>query len=368
MAGKSRDYRDEFEDLAADINMSDAELERLMAGHSDVDAASSPLESLEPGTRIRGIVVDVRGGEVLLELDSKTYGVVDEDEFEPGELPEVGSCLEANFVRHDAQRGLVILSGREARREILWEDLRPGVVLEGTVTETNKGGLVLDIKGLSAFLPVSQISVERVEDTSLYVGRTLRCEVTSVDRSRGDVVVSRRAILEREAEELRGQALARLSEGETLTGRVTRITEHGAFVDLGGVEGLLHISKIRQHQKEIGAGQPLKPEQQLEVEILRVDRERGRISLDIVRRAGETWKRSIEGYSVGDEATGWVTRVTAEGAYVSIDEGVQGFLPRRFTIARREKINKGAVVRTVIRKIERERQYIELEPLEEGGR
>lgn len=366
MPSPSRDFRDTFDDDERDIHMSDEELEALLAGHGPVASSAAPeIGELEPGTRVRGVVIDVRGGEVLVELDSKTHGVIAEGEFDD-ELPAVGGAIQATFERHDAARDLAILGVREARRQVMWDELRPGMVLEGTAIEVNRGGLVLDIKGVRAFLPLSQIDVARVEEPAHYVGQRLVCEVTSVDRADENLVVSRRVLLEREAETQRGLALSRLSEGEVLKGTVTRVSEHGAFVDLGGIEGLIHASKLQHQRRELG--EELRPGSQLEVVVTRIDRQRGRVSLDSRRVAGDTENRNLEGYETGDEATGWVTRISADGAHVSIEEGVVALMPRSFLLDLRDPPTRGSVVRVAITRIDRDKRLLEVKPVGDGER
>ena len=370
MPRKSRDFPDEYERELEKVELlSDADLEALLQGHSPPMAGTAGSERIEPGTRVTGTVVDLRGGEVLLELDTKTHGVIPEDEFE-GELPAIGKRIQASVERHDEARELVVLGVRETRREVLFDELRPGMVLEGRAVEANKGGLVVAVKGIRAFLPLSQIDRSRVEDPTVFVGQTVRCEVTSIDRAGNDVVVSRRAVLEREAEEARGKALARLGEGETLKGRVVRVNEHGAFIDLGGVEGLLHASRSHQRRAEADAAgeEALSPGREVEVVVARIDRERGRVSLDFNRLAAKDWSRTIESYGVGDEATGWVSRISEEGAHISLDEGVEGVIPPSRLAALGERPSRGSILRVVITAIDRDRQRIELEPAGAGAK
>jgi small subunit ribosomal protein S1 len=234
------------------------------------------------------------------------------------------------------------------------------MVLEGLVTGTNKGGLTLDIKKIRAFMPISQIERERVHDASLYVGRRLQCEVTSFDRASQNLVVSRRAILDREAEEARAAALERLTEGDVILGTVTRCVDFGAFIDLGGFEGLLHQSKIREHHREIGKDDPLVVGQELEVEILRIDQDRGRVALDFRRRPVSRSGRSIEGYAAGVEVTGWVKQLTDDGAVLALDDGVVGLIPTDHVTG---EISDGSVVRATVTRVDQERGRLELKPI-----
>ena len=330
--------------------MSDQDLERVMAGANPEKRQSKPMESLEPGTKVRGVVVDVRAGEVLLELDGKIMGVLDESEFPDEELPKVGSEVQAQFEHYDPVKDLAVLSVKGVRREVFWDELRAGTVLEGTVVATNKGGLTLDFKGARAFLPISQIELGRVEDLSPYVGRKLRCEVTSFDRGNQNIIVSRRPILEREAEAGRERAIATLSEGQVLRGTVARITDHGAFVDIGGIDGLLP-SKGRGQLKK-GAGELLREGESLQVRVVRVDRERGRVALEKVEAAADVWGKAVEEYKVGEEVTGWVSRRTPAGLVLSIEEGVEGLIPQEHLHSSAEAPRPGAILKAVVTSID----------------
>ena len=363
---KSRDFSDEYGEENQEVHMSDADLEALLAGHEDpIERKASTQETeLEAGDVVKGRVIDFRGGEILVELDSKTIGAIDESEFDGDELPVIGTTVEATYQSFDDARELAVLGIREARKEIFWDDLRVGAVVEGVATEVNKGGLTVDIRGNRAFLPISQISRERIEDAAPYVGQTLVCEVTAFDREDRNIVVSRRVILEREAEEMKGMALARLSEGEHLRGRVVKVVESlGAFIDLGGVEGLLHESKIRARAKDLGESAGLQAGQELEVEVARVDRERGRIALDFRTVIEPTWDENLERFHVGDEITGWITRIVPGGAFVSIDEGLEAWVPEAQLGRLDEPPGRGAVLRVSIAKIDLEEKKIELEVL-----
>ncbi|MEM7231691.1 MAG: S1 RNA-binding domain-containing protein [Planctomycetota bacterium] len=367
---KSRDFADEYdEQQSSDVNLSDADLEALMAGHAPVEASAESGSDyagglVEAGTVVEGLVFDFQGGELMVELDSKTVGIVDEAEFEGETLPAIGTRLQAQFMRYDRNREIAVLAVREARREIFWDDVQPGTVVEGRVIEVNKGGLTVNVNGNRAFMPISQIERHRVEDASTYVGTSVVCEITQVNRENRDLVVSRRVVLDRQAEEQKSVALARLSEGEVLKGTVASIKEHlGAFIDLGGVEGLLHESKIHAHYHELGEEKKLYVGQQIEVEIARLDRERERISLDFHRVAGDSWNKSVESYRVGDEATGWVTRIVEQGAYVSLDEDVEGLLPRSVFATLPEDPTRGSVLRVGITRIDVDAREIELQML-----
>ncbi|MBI4607242.1 MAG: 30S ribosomal protein S1 [Planctomycetes bacterium] len=359
---KGGGFSDSSDDLLKEAaGMSDADIERLMAGLEPRGKASR-VESLEPGSRVEGTVVDLRGGEVLVELDGKTLGVIDETELAGTDLPEIGERIRAQFERFDRSKDLAVLSVGGVRRDIAWEELRRGSLVEGVVTAVNKGGLTLEIKGFRAFLPASQVERGRVADLAPYVGQRLRCEVTSLDRSTRDVVVSRRLVLDREAEAERVSALARLSEGEVLTGTVARLTDHGAFVSLGGVDGLLPAAKIHAHLRARTLAEPLSEGQRVVVQVVRVDREQGRVSLDLKQLAQDVWKRAVEGYAPGEEVTGWISRRGATEAVLSIDEGVEGVIPEEHMHLLAPEARAGTITKATIVSIDAERRRIVLRP------
>jgi ribosomal protein S1 len=358
---KGGEFPDPLDDLLREASrMSDDDLERAMAGAGPAQRKPVPPDLLEPGTTLRGIVVDVRGGEVLLELDGKYHGIVDEEEF-PGELPRVGEEIQAKFERYDAKRGLAVLSFRGAQRQVFWDQLYQGARLEGTVSALTKGGLILDVRGARAFLPISQVELSRVEDLGPYLGRRLKCQVTSFDRTREEIVVSRRPILEEEGEVQRRKLFETLSEGQILTGTVKRITAHGAFVDLGGVDGLLPDGKIKAQGRKEGP-EALREGQRIGVQIVKLDRERERVSLDFQVVAADSWGPAIEHYAVGDEVTGWVSARIPRGAVVTLEEGIEGLLPAETFHLLSAEPHPGSILRAVIQSIDRESREVLLRP------
>ncbi len=323
---------------------------------------SKEKETLEPGARVEGIIISIGDEGALVEIGSKQHGIIERSELEGLELCP-GESVTAHFVRVDSKQELAILSLAETRREIFWDQLSAGDLLEGQVTGVNKGGLTVDIAGEKAFLPISQIELSRVDDLSGYVGMQITCEVMSFDRGERDVVVSRRGILEREREAGRVHAVAGLEEGQIVSGRVTRITAHGAFIDLGGVDGLLPQNKIQRRQKSMGGNAPLKEGETVQLEIVHLDREAGRVSLDFQAIGVDGWSQVPEEYQVEDTATGLVTRIDAEGAWVLIDEGVEGVIPTVLLAGTKQPIEAGALCRTVIVSIDLSARRIELKPI-----
>lgn len=362
MAAAKRAFRDSSDDdLDKIANLSDADLDRLMGGGS-VEEETQNYETIEPGTRVKGIVIGMQGDEILVELDGKTVGVVDAKEFdEDEEIPGEGTTIQGEYVQYDAGRDVHLLSTKAVRTEVAWEELRPGMILEGVVTGTNKGGLTIDIKDMRAFMPISQIDRQRVEDLELFVGRKLRCEVTQVDRDRENLVVSRRLILDREHEAARQKAVDSVTEGTVVKGRITRLSEHGAFVDVGGVDGLLHASRIKDHFGTKDGSHPLKEGQLIEVEIARVDYDRARISLGFVAVEANSWSEVIGDYSEGDLVSGWISKETDDGLILSLDEGVEALIPKHL-VDKLEDANVGAIVKANIASIDSEAKRITVHP------
>lgn len=349
--------------------MTDAELERLLAGSSGAGREPAGGPELEPGARVEGTVVEVRGGEVLVEIDGKSHAIIEASEYADEDPPAVGDRVSGTFERDDPTRGLAVISVRGVRKDVTFEELRPGVIVEGIVDGTNRGGLSLNVRGIPAFLPVSQIERSRVEDLEPYVGKKLRCQVSSVLRETRSVVLSRRAVLEMEAEVERSRTFATLTEGQILRGTVVRIADFGAFVDLGGTDGLLPAAKIRARQKALGLTDPLHVGQQITVQIVKVDRERERVSLDFKEVEAESWSRLAQHYAVGDEVTGWVSSRTEEGLIVSIEEGITGLIPSGRILELEREPRPGAILKASVTAVEADRMILILKPSEgRGGR
>ncbi len=371
MSAKKRKFTENLDDGLADINMSDEELDALIDGAGATRASTggsvafrpeTNLQSLASGERVSGVVVEVRAGEVLVELDSKNHGVIEEASFDDDPVPAPGNPIQATFVRYDKKRKLAVLSVEDVRREIFWDELHPGLQLEGLVSDVNKGGLTLAIKDIRAFMPVSQIERHYVEDASVYVGQKLRCEVVSFDRDSKNLVVSRRAVLEREAEKLREKAMADLVEGSVVEGTVVRLTKFGAFIDVGGVEGLLHQSRILEYGKELGKDRPLEEGQKLEVQVERIDMDRGRIALDFRARTGPP-AVEVGAYSEGHEVVCWIKEITERGALVTIDETVPAHILGCDLRDHEEVLKKGNVIKAVVTHVDKEKGRIEVKPL-----
>ena len=308
------------------------EIEEAMAEMDAGDlAAITPggdtSESGAGGALRRGTVVAIHGDDVFVDLGEKDQGVVPLAQFggKKAQL-SIGQAIEVLVDRYDPASGLIHCSREGATRPAEWESMKRGTIVEGRVTGMNKGGLELTFKGIHGFMPASQVSDKHVKDISCYIGQALRCEVISVNRRDRSVTVSHRKIEERERAEAREKLLAELQEGQVRQGVVSSIADYGAFVDLGGVDGLVHISDISYSAVEKVAD-VLSPGQSVEVRVLKIDTERGRISLGIKQALPDPWNTVEDKFPVGTQLRVRVTRLADFGAFAALDEGIDGLIP-----------------------------------------
>ncbi len=314
-------------------NLSDGDLDALLAGSLSMGGASAvEAFELESGEEVEGSVIGSDGDDVLIEFGKNT-GAIPKDEFH-GEVPESGTRIKATYRRFDATREVAVLSVSEVIRDLFWREAQIGMVVEGRVIDVNRGGLVLLIKNERAFMPISQIDLEHVEDANIYRDQTLECEITAIDNDRAELVVSRKRLLKEREDDRRMENIDRFEVGRKVDGTVRRVNEHGAFIDVGGIDGLLHSSKLRRARDVIGDGP--KVGDRLRVEIVHVDTEQGRIGLDIVREelssGGVTLARTSDAevttdLEVGESVTALVSRIREEGAFLLLDDGLEGLIP-----------------------------------------
>ena len=318
-----------LKNLESDI---DKELEEAMGGLSEKEIyaapATSPAASGEPGTddkRKKGRVLAIHGPDVFVDVPGgRSQGVIPASQFPDGP-PAVGSEIEFHIEGYDNENGLLLLARQGAAQTADWSSVAVGMIVEARVSETNKGGLAVDVNGIRGFMPISQIDLYRVEDTQQFVNQRLRCLVTEVKPSERNLVVSRRALLEKEREENREKLWQELAEGQVREGVVRSIREFGAFVDLGGVDGLLHISemswtRIKDPSSVVHAGQTLK------VVVLKIDRERRKVSLGLKQLTSSPWDNIESRYPINSVVKGKVTRLADFGAFVELEPGVEGLI------------------------------------------
>jgi len=298
------------------------EFERLLAESE---------RSLREGELIRGRVVQVTNDEILVDIGFKSEGMIPRHEFAglpPEKTPQPGDEIEAILERTESASGYVVLSHEKARRNRAWdaveEAFKSGATVKGRVLERVKGGLAVDI-GVRAFLPGSIADSRPLKNLDVLKGRELEFRVVGLDRKRGNIVLSRKAILDEIADVKRKEAREALADGRVLKGVVKNITDYGAFVDLGGIDGLLHVTDMSWgrvgHPSEV-----VKVGETLEVRVLKFDAESGRISLGMKQLKPDPWQDLPAHYPVGARVRGKVVSLTDYGAFVELEEGVEGLI------------------------------------------
>jgi len=289
----------------------------------------SATSEFEEGEVVRGRVVHVGSSEVLIDVGYKSEGAISIEEFlRHGGLPKVGDEIEVYLEAKEDNEGLIVLSKDKADKIKVWDAItqayEKGSPVEGRVVEVVKGGLSVEV-GVKAFLPGSQVDLRPVKNLGAMIGQTIRARVIKLNRRRGNVVLSRRAVLEEEREEKKKHTLEVLAEGMVLTGTVKNITDYGAFIDLGGIDGLLHVTDMSWgrvgHPSEI-----FQVGDQVEVVVLHFDRESGRVSLGYKQKSSDPWERVEQTYAPGTKVHGRVVSLTNYGAFVELEAGVEGLV------------------------------------------
>ncbi|MCU1688743.1 MAG: binding domain protein, partial [Jatrophihabitantaceae bacterium] len=280
------------------------------------------------------IIVKVDRDEVLLDIGYKTEGIIPSRELsikhdvDPSEVVSIGDHIEALVLQKEDKEGRLILSKKRAQYERAWGAIEAkkenDEIVEGVVIEVVKGGLILDI-GLRGFLPASLVEMRRVRDLLPYVGRTLEAKIIELDKNRNNVVLSRRAWLEQTQSEVRSEFLNKLGKGQVRTGVVSSIVNFGAFVDLGGVDGLVHVSELSwkhiDHPNEV-----VEVGQEVTVEVLDVDLDRERVSLSLKATQEDPWRQFARTHAMGQVVPGKVTKLVPFGAFVRVEEGIEGLV------------------------------------------
>ncbi|UYV12720.1 MAG: S1 RNA-binding domain-containing protein [Phycisphaera sp.] len=279
-----------------------------------------------------GKVVNVTENDIFLEFGPKELGIVSRDQWREGEnLPETGQELEVIIERFDKAESIFVCARPGAIRKAIWDTLQSGQVIEATCVATNKGGLEMELAGgHRAFLPASQVAIERVNDLDKFIGQKLECEVQRVDRrGGGNVVLSRRTILEKERAKEAEKLKDTLAVGQVVEGTVQRIAPFGAFVDIGGIDGLVHVSDLsheRIGQGEAAVRKMVSEGQQVRVEILKLDWENQRIGLGMKQLQADPYAEKMGAIEEGAEVSGRVTKIMDFGAFVELAPGVEGLI------------------------------------------
>lgn len=306
----------------------DQEIEAALGDLSIEELIDAPRTTEQSPAGMRhGKIVRVGKDDVFVDFGGKSQGICSVLEFE--EEPKVGQEMDFAVEKFDAREGLLILHKRGSlAQNVTWENLDVGQIVEGTVTGTNKGGLELDIKGMRAFMPSGQVDVFHVPDLEQFKGQKIKAEVLQFDKGAKNLVLSRRNVIEREREEQKTKLMEELAEGQIRRGTVRSVMDYGAFVDLGGVDGLLHVSEMTFQRGRQAAGSFVKAGDVVDVKILKIDRETGKLSLSLRQARGtDPWTDAAAKYAVGTNVTGRVAKVENFGAFIEVEEGVEGLLP-----------------------------------------
>jgi small subunit ribosomal protein S1 len=361
-----------------DLNEQDWEKE-LQEALGDTDPMSFETSSggalVGPNQIAKGTILRIDGDRVLIDVGYKSEGTIALNEWgEDEEPPKPGDVVNVLIEDVDESQpqddaGLIVLSKRKAARIESWlkfiKSHKEGDVVTGAVTRKIKGGLLVDVDGVNLFLPASQVDIRRPSDIGDYLGRTVQCVVLKIDEGRRNVVVSRRALIETEREKMQEKLLTELEVGQTRKGVVKNIAEFGAFVDLGGLDGLLHITDMSWgrigHPSEMVA-----IDQELEVMVLHIDREKKKIALGLKQKQPSPWEHVADKYPVGSRHKGEVVNVMSYGAFVKLEEGIEGLVhisemswTKRISHPN-ELVHIGDEIEVVVLGINREKQEISL--------
>ncbi|MGC1274859.1 MAG: S1 RNA-binding domain-containing protein, partial [Planctomycetaceae bacterium] len=285
------------------------------------------IETIQPGTRLKGTIQTVSEETVFVDLGLRSPGMIQTRQFPAEKPPEAGQAVEVVVDRVDAAEGTLLVSLPKARRKPAgnWDAVAQGQVVDAMVTKTNKGGLEVTISSLRGFLPASQVDLGFVENLESYVGQKLTCMITEVNPQKRNLVVSRRAFLQQERQEKEKELWQQLQVNESLAGTVKTIKDYGAFVDLGGIDGFLHVGEISWNRIS-HPGDVLKVGDVIQVRILKLDPESKKIGLGMKQLQQNPWGSIDQKYPVGSTVAGRVTRTTDFGAFVELEQGVEGLI------------------------------------------
>ena len=326
-------------------NASMEEFEALLNESFEMD---TPTE----GSVVKGTVLAIEAGQAIIDVGYKMEGRVDLKEFaNPGEAPEVavGDAVEVYLRQVESSKGEAVISREMARREEAWDRLEKSYAddarVDGAIFGRVKGGFTVDLGGAVAFLPGSQVDVRPVRDAGPLMGMKQPFQILKMDRRRGNIVVSRRAILEESRAEQRAEVIGNLAEGMSVDGVVKNITEYGAFVDLGGVDGLLHVTDMAwrriNHPSEI-----LTIGETINVQVIKINKETHRISLGMKQLQDDPWDKVATTYTLDSVHTGVVTNITDYGAFVELEAGVEGLVHVSEMSWTKKNVHPGKIVST----------------------
>lgn len=316
-------------DLDKEVNdaLGGASIEQIMDGTA-APGAAKPSAGEASGKRRTGTVVAVRGEDVFVEFGGKDQGACPILAFPKAKAPRVGERMEFIVERYDESEGLFILKVSGAMGKAVWDELEVGSEIEALVVSLNTGGLELKVEGtkVKAFMPASQVDLNRVEDFSPFINRKLKCRVIELNRAKKKILVSRKVLLKEESDIKKGEVYGHIQVGEERSGKVVRLQDFGAFVEIEpGVDGLLHVSDI-SHARINSPKDVLKEGQVVKVKVLKVNAKQQKISLGMKQLEPSPWDKIDEKYPVDSEQSGTVTRIMDFGCFVELEPGVEGLI------------------------------------------
>lgn len=331
---------------------------------AELSGGAVPSDSATEGAEMIGTVVGITDDDIFLEFGAKSQGVMPRTQFGKKEPIEIGRRVDVVVEGLDSESGMLKVNRKGAAIRATWTNIAVGTIVEGRVTGLIKGGLEVDLKGIRAFMPGSLADAVPMKDISVLLGQNIKAEVIELDRKSKNVLISRRKIMERELAENKDKLLAELEAGQTRKGIVGNITEFGAFVNLGGVDGLIHIRDVSWRPVE-KVSDVLSPGQEVEVLVLKVDRKRERISLGLKQAQPDPWTGVENRFTVGQPMKVRVTRIADFGAFAELESGIEGLIPisemgwSRVRAAS-DAVKPGDLVDAVIIRVEADKRRIAL--------
>ena len=317
----------EVDDLEATAMVAEALGQHVADGNME-SLVADQLQELKAGAILKGKIIGHVGDDFLVEVGLKSEGILDKTEFDDPSAVEIGDTVDVYLEEIEGETGNVQISKRRADRIRGWENIvstkSEGDPVSGKVMRKIKGGLLVDI-GVPVFLPASQVDIRRPPDIGLYIGKQIDAQILKIDESRRNIVISRRKLIEDQRAEARSRLLSTLKEGDSVTGTVKNIADFGAFVDLGGIDGLLHITDMSwgrlNHPSEV-----VKIDQEIEVKVLNIDKDKEKIALGLKQKEDSPWQDIERKYPPNTRITGFVTNIMSYGAFVKLEEGVEGLV------------------------------------------
>mgnify|MGYP001231368911 CR=1 FL=1 len=349
----------------------EAALGQMSLGDVDSGPATQPSQTRGGRPQREGTVRQIRGDDVYVEFDPRTTGVCSITAFD--NPPALGSRHTFTIERREVDDGMLILSRKGAISKAKWNDIAEGQVIEAMCTGSNKGGLEMDVSGHKAFMPAGQVDLRHVADLSDFHGKKLPCQVMELDRQRGRMILSRKSVLHEQRKEQAQQLLGTLEKGQTFDGVVTSVQQYGVFVDIGGLDGLVHVSDMSWDRVK-SPGDLVKEGDAVRVQVLKVDMgaDPPRIGLGMKQLVTDPFSAASSTLSEGAVVTGTVTRLAAFGAFVKIADGIEGLvhiseLAHKRVSRPNQVVREGEVVEVKIISIDTDKQRVSLSIKQASG-